>query len=124
MVTMKHCPDCTETLRDEARKCQFCGFRFDAPPAATWPGWLAALGALATIAGGVVLVLGVTAIVLALGVALLAGGTIAQAVQHRRRIARRWSPSGGVPALRDIAMLPPLVLPAGITTLRGHARHA
>jgi uncharacterized protein UPF0547 len=121
---MKHCPDCTETIRTEARKCQFCGFRFDAPPPAAWPGRIAALGALATIAGGVVCALGLGMLAVAVGAVLLVAGTVAQLVQRRRRIVRRWSPSGSVPALRDVAMLPPLVLPAGLTTLRGHARHA
>lgn len=28
----KQCPDCAEWVRNEARKCRFCGYRFEEPP--------------------------------------------------------------------------------------------
>lgn len=31
----KRCPDCAEPVREQARVCRFCGYRFDAPPAET-----------------------------------------------------------------------------------------
>lgn len=31
--TTKTCPDCAETVLAQARKCRFCGFRFEPPPA-------------------------------------------------------------------------------------------
>lgn len=33
----KQCPDCAEMVRAQARKCRFCGYRFD-EPAASGPG--------------------------------------------------------------------------------------
>lgn len=29
---MKTCPECAESVQEAARKCRFCGYRFDAPP--------------------------------------------------------------------------------------------
>ena len=105
---MKRCPDCTETVRSEARKCQFCGLRFDAPPASSLPGWLAAVGALVTVAGGITVALGITKIVIVIGALVLAAGTLPLGL-HRRATRRRCCASCAI-------------VPAGITTLRGHAR--
>jgi hypothetical protein len=30
---MKACPDCAELVLEAARKCRYCGYRFDRPPA-------------------------------------------------------------------------------------------
>ena len=29
---MKACPDCAELVLEAARKCRYCGYRFDRPP--------------------------------------------------------------------------------------------
>ena len=120
-MMMKRCPDCTEMVRADARKCQFCSFRFDAPGVARWPLALAIAGALATIAGMFALAVAATVLGLAIGAPVFAVGLGAMIVQRRTR--RRWSLSRSVPALGDVPM-PPLVLLAGMTTMRGHARHA
>jgi hypothetical protein len=94
----KTCPHCHESVRAEARKCQFCGFRFDAPPPPTWPRALAALAmfplgvaasmfilAMLGMAAPAIKVVATSA--LATGVVMLAIGTLARS-QQRLRVLR------------------------------------
>jgi hypothetical protein len=36
-VATKVCPDCAETVKAEAAKCRFCGYRFDQPASPASP---------------------------------------------------------------------------------------
>jgi hypothetical protein len=94
----KTCPHCHESVRAEARKCQFCGFRFDVPPPATWPRTLAALAMFPVGVAGSMFILAllgmaapaITAVAtsaLATGVVMLAIGTRARS-QQRLRVVR------------------------------------
>lgn len=40
---MKRCLDCAEYVRAEARKCRYCGYRFDVRKSAPSPNWLSSL---------------------------------------------------------------------------------
>ena len=108
-MEMKTCLDCSERVRSAARRCQFCGFQFDAPAASRAPLRLIAIGLGATLAGA----LAMSIAVIALAVMILAAGAIARASQRRTRRAKRWTATG------QFARVAPAA-PA-FTTLRGHA---
>jgi hypothetical protein len=93
----KTCTHCKETVRAEARKCQFCRFRFDVTPSA-WPARAAMLGVAALGgAAAVALTLSVWLAIPELGVALamFAAATFGA----RRNTVRQFRDSGSVPAL-------------------------
>jgi len=110
-MQMKTCLDCSERVRSSAKKCQFCGFRFDAPKASAMPLVVFAIGVvLAVIGANVSTDVRVPAIS---SVVMLAGG-FALAVQRRVRRAKRFTATGQFARLVE-----PLPL-AIVTTLRGH----
>jgi hypothetical protein len=95
---MKTCSHCQETVRVTARKCQFCGFRFDVTPSA-WPARVA-VAAVAAFAGGTAITLTASAwLALPLfAVALVL--FIAAAFGARANTRRMFRSSGALPALR------------------------
>ena len=94
---MKTCSHCSETVRAEARRCQFCHFRFDVT-AATWPGKLTIAAAVALGSGSALLVAApVVAIApLAIAVALFAIAAYGRRASRKKLFAR----TGPLPALR------------------------
>ena len=111
-MEMKTCLDCSERVRSTARKCQFCGYRFDAPTASRAPLRAIAIGLGAVFAGAVTMSIAV----LALAVMILVAGAIARASQRRTRRAKRWTATG---QFTRVVEPPPIY-----TTLRGYARHS
>jgi hypothetical protein len=87
---MKTCTNCNETVREEARRCQFCSFRFDVT-AATWPAKLNLVAAIA-LGGGTVVAFTAPAVAipqLAIAVALFVAGTLGRRAARRRQFALR-----------------------------------
>jgi uncharacterized protein (DUF983 family) len=108
-MEMKTCLDCSERVRKAARKCQFCGFRFDAPKASAMPLVVFVLGVVLAVIGA-----NVSTVVLAMSSVVMLAGAFALAVQRRVRRAKRFTATGEFARL-----LEPLPL-AIVTTLRGH----
>jgi hypothetical protein len=96
-MTMKTCTHCNETVRATARKCQFCGFRFDVT-AAKWP---AAMRTAALIVLGAGAAIGLVSPVLAVP-QLVAGGALFAIGSLGARATRKaqFRSTGAVPALR------------------------
>ena len=94
---MKTCSHCAETVRAEARRCQFCNFRFDVT-AATWPGKLTVAASIALGSGSALLV---AAPLLAIAPLALACALFAIA-SHGRRASRKklFARTGPLSALR------------------------
>jgi len=103
----KTCSHCNESVRAEARKCQFCNFRFDVTPA-VWPYHLGVLGAVLLGGAAVFFALALAGLalpaafialpkfLLAIGGVMLTIGTLGARANRRKRFRR----TGSVPALR------------------------
>jgi hypothetical protein len=86
---LKTCTHCNETVREEARRCQFCSYRFDVATA-TWPAKLNVAGALA-LGGAAALVL--TSMVAAMSMLVFAStlvtiGAFGRRASRKKQFAR------------------------------------
>jgi hypothetical protein len=86
---LKTCTHCQETVREEARRCQFCSYRFDVV-AAKWPATVNLAGALA-LGGAAMLVLTsplAAVSMFAFASALVAIGMAGRRASRRKQFAR------------------------------------
>jgi hypothetical protein len=87
---MKTCTNCKETVREEARRCQFCSYRFDVS-ASRWPAKLNVAGAI-VLGSGLSIAVAASPVIaipqLAIAGVLFAIGTLGRRASRKKQFAR------------------------------------